>query len=170
MWTALPCPRPHVAWRDDQSPDAVEASEMEDMRRLNNSESAWTTVSVTLERQGTLGYGLVLDHKGEPPDKIIWIAIVRDGLAAHQCGRLQPGDLLIEVEGRNTKWLELEQVLEVLAEHRRCAFVFLRRRKPAGVQAILDASETTGLDDRREQMYAETIVAAATTPTTTATE
>ena len=148
-------------WRgdDDGASDAAGAAagglELDDGAALRQSASASVTVSVTLTREGTRGYGLVLDHKGEPPDKAVWIDALAEGSAAQACGRLRPGDLLIEVEGRDTQHLWMDAVVELLAAHRSVALVFIRRRRAAGVQAVLDASETTAgvIEDHREALY-----------------
>ena len=128
-------------------------TEMDGAEQLAASHVASTTVSVTLTRRGALGYGIVLDHKGDPPDKVIWVDDLCDGLPAHACGKLQKGDLLVEVEGRDTRYLSMEAVTEVLAAYRSCALVFLRRRRARAVQAVLDGSETSGLEDNRDVLY-----------------
>ena len=143
---------------DDSTAAAAAADadgcELADASSLQQSATASTTIAVTLTRRGTLGYGIVLDHKGEPPDKVMWVDGLVDGLAAVQCGLLRVGDLLIEVAGCDTKYMSIDEVAALLAEHRSVALVFMRRRKAEAVQAVLDASETNGaVVDNRETLY-----------------
>ena len=123
------------------------------MQMLGAGKDSLKKVKVTVQRDDT-GLGIVLDHKGQPPQQQIWVDELVEGTPAHKCGKIKRGDQLTEVGGENIKWMPIEEVVKLLGTPT-VKLTFLRNKEQAE-QFTKDSDKKQLFDARRfSQLGAE---------------
>lgn len=134
---------------DDKSSAKREGKEVKRrnsiLQMLGGSKDAQKKVKVTVSRDET-GLGIVLDHKGQPPQQQIWVDELVDGTPAHKCGKIKRGDQLTEVGGENIKWMPIEEVVKLLGTTT-VKLTFMRNKEQA--EAFTKDSDKKQLFDAR---------------------
>lgn len=123
------------------------------LQMLGGSKDALKKVKVTVQRDET-GLGIVLDHKGQPPQQQIWVDELVEGTPAHKCGKIKRGDQLTEVGGENIKWMPIEEVVKLLGTPS-VKLTFMRNKEKAE-EFTKDSDKKQLFDARRfSQLGAE---------------
>jgi hypothetical protein len=105
-------------------------------------------IKCVLTRDHT-GLGIVLDHKGKPPQQQIWVDELVDGTPASKCGKIKRGDLLKEVAGENIEWMPIEEVVKMLGTQS-VKLVFMRNKKEEDRDELTKSSDAKQLFDARK--------------------
>jgi hypothetical protein len=64
--------------------------------------------------RGPTGLGIVMVHRGVPPDQEIRVSELVEGTPARECGKIKVGDVIVSVDGRDVTSLGVEDVIELL--------------------------------------------------------
>jgi hypothetical protein len=118
------------------------------MALLSGGSGKMTKIKCVLTRDHT-GLGIVLDHKGKPPQQQIWVDELVDGTPAAKCGKIKRGDMLKEVAGENIEWMPIEEVVKMLGTQT-VKLVFMRNKKEEDRDELCKTSDAKQLFDARK--------------------